>query len=132
MRISDWSADVCSSDLSILCWIAFVVASSLCSIGAVVALPISHHATHWFVRRWARFHRLICRFILGHRIVVEGAMPDIPVLYVFKHEGAFETLQPPMPFRWPAVPATADLFSIPVWAPAARFYRLRPADPGGR
>src|SRR3546814_9580007 len=96
MRISDWSADVCSSDLSILCWIAFVVASSLCSIGAVVALPISHHATHWFVRRWTRFHRLICRFILGHRIVVEGAMPDIPVLYVFKHEGAFETIEQPM------------------------------------
>ena len=116
---------------SIPFWIAFVVASSICSIGAVVALPVSHRATHGFVRQWARFHRLICRVILGQRIVVEGAMPDIPVLYVFKHEGAFETIEQPMLFRWPAVFAKEELFSIPVWGQAARFYGLIPVDREG-
>ena len=116
---------------SILFWIAFVFASSVCSIGAVVALPISHHATRGFVRGWAWFHRVICRAILGHRIVVEGAMPDIPVLYVFKHEGAFETIEQPLLFQWPAVFAKEELFSIPVWGQAARFYGLIPVDRDG-
>ena len=116
---------------SILFWIAFVLMSSICSIGAIVTLPISHHATRGFVRVWAKFHRLICRFILGHRVIVEGEMPDIPVLYVFKHEGAFETIEQPMLFKWPAVFAKEELFSIPVWGQAARFYGLIPVDRDG-
>jgi 1-acyl-sn-glycerol-3-phosphate acyltransferase len=116
---------------SILFWIAFFLASSVCSIGAVVALPISHHATRWFVRGWAQFHRLICRALLGQRIIVEGAMPDAPVLYVFKHESAFETVEQPMLFKHPAVFAKEELFSIPVWGQAARFYGLIPVDRDG-
>src|SRR3546814_5021534 len=58
-------------------------------------------------------------------------MPDIPVLYVFKHEGAFETIEQPMLFRWPAVFAKEELFSIPVWGQAARFYGLIPVDREG-
>lgn len=116
---------------SILFWILFVLMSSICSIGAVISLPVSHHATRWFVRKWAQFHRLICRFVLGQRIIVEGDMPDIPVLYVFKHESAFETIEQPMLFRWPAVFAKEELFSIPVWGQAARFYGLIPVDRDG-
>ncbi|MDZ3831986.1 MAG: lysophospholipid acyltransferase family protein [Sphingopyxis sp.] len=116
---------------SILFWIAFVLMSSICSIGAVVSLPVSHHATRWFVRLWARFHRLICQLLLGQRIRVEGEMPDIPVLYVFKHESAFETVEQPMLFHHPAVFAKEELFSIPVWGQAARFYGLIPVDRDG-
>lgn len=116
---------------SILFWLLFVLMSSIASIGAVIALPISHRATIWFVRLWARFHRLICRFVLGQRIVVEGAMPDSPVLYVFKHESAFETIEQPMLFKHPAVFAKEELFSIPVWGQAARFYGLIPVDRDG-
>ena len=116
---------------SILFWLLFFLMSSISSIGAVIALPISHRATIWFVRVWARFHRLICRFVLGHQIVVEGAMPDSPVLYVFKHESAFETIEQPMLFRHPAVFAKEELFSIPVWGQAARFYGLIPVDRDG-
>jgi 1-acyl-sn-glycerol-3-phosphate acyltransferase len=99
---------------SILFWLLFFLMSSFSSIGAVIALPISHRATIWFVRIWAQFHRLICRFVLGHRIVFDGEMPDIPVLYVFKHEGAFETIEQPGLFKHPAVFAKEELFSIPV------------------
>lgn len=116
---------------SILFWIAFVAMSSICSIGAVVAMPISHHATRWFVRSWAAFHRLICRVLLGQRLRIEGEMPDIPVLYVFKHESAFETIEQPLLFRWPAVFAKEELFSIPVWGKAAHYYGLIPVDRDG-
>ena len=116
---------------SILFWLLFFLMSSVASIGAVIALPISHRATIGFVRLWARFHRLICRFVLGHRIVVEGDMPDSPVLYVFKHESAFETIEQPMLFKHPAVFAKEELFSIPVWGQAARFYGLIPVDRDG-
>lgn len=116
---------------SILFWIAFVLMSSISSIGAVVSLPISHRATIFFVRIWAIFHRLICRVLLGQKIIVEGEMPDAPVLYVFKHESAFETIEQPMLFRHPAVFAKEELFSIPVWGQAARFYGLIPVDRDG-
>ncbi len=116
---------------SILFWLLFVLMSSLSSIGAVISLPVSHRATIGFVRIWAQFHRLICRFILGHRIVVEGELPDTPVLYVFKHESAFETIEQPMLFKHPAVFAKEELFSIPVWGQAAHFYGLIPVDRDG-
>src|SRR3546814_204539 len=58
-------------------------------------------------------------------------MPDIPVLYVFKHESAFETVEQPMLFTHPAVFAKEGLFSIPVWGQAARFYGLIPVDRDG-
>ena len=116
---------------SILFWILFVLMSSFSSIGAVISLPISHRATIWFVRIWAQFHRLICRFVLGQKIIVEGEMPDIPVLYVFKHEGAFETIEQPGLFKHPAVFAKEQLFNIPVWGQAARFYGLIPVDRDG-
>jgi 1-acyl-sn-glycerol-3-phosphate acyltransferase len=116
---------------SMLFWLLFVLMSSVCSIGAVISLPISHRATIGFVRIWARFHRLICRFVLGQNIVVEGAMPDSPVLYVFKHESAFETIEQPMLFNHPAVFAKEELFAIPVWGQAAHFYGLIPVDRDG-
>ena len=116
---------------SILFWLLFVMMSSISSIGGVIALPVSHRGTIWFVRSWAQSHRLFCRFVLGQRIVVEGAMPDIPVLYVFKHESAFETVEQPMLFKHPAVFAKEELFSIPVWGQAARFYGLIPVDRDG-
>ncbi len=116
---------------SILFWIGFFLMSAIASIGAIVALPLSHRATIFFVRIWARFHRLLCRFVLGQHIVVEGEMPDTPVLYVFKHESAFETVEQPMLFRHPAVFAKEELFSIPVWGQAARIYGLIPVDRDG-
>ena len=116
---------------SILFWILFFIMSSICSIGAVISLPVSHHATRWFVRLWSIFHRLICRFVLGQKILVDGEMSDIPVLYVFKHEGAFETIEQPGLFKHPAVFAKEQLFSIPVWGQAARFYGLIPVDRDG-
>ena len=116
---------------SILFWIAFVLMSSISSIGGVIALPISHRGTIFFVRIWAKSHRLFCRFLLGQKIIVEGEMPDIPVLYVFKHESAFETVEQPMLFKHPAVFAKEELFSIPVWGQAARFYGLIPVDRDG-
>lgn len=116
---------------SILFWLLFVLMSSISSIGAVISLPVSHRVTIWFVRIWAQSHRLFCRFVLGQRIVVEGKMPDAPVLYVFKHESAFETIEQPMLFKHPAVFAKEELFSIPVWGQAARFYGLIPVDRDG-
>lgn len=116
---------------SILFWIAFFLISAISSIGGVIVLPISHRGTIFFVRIWSRVHRLACRFLLGQKIVVEGAMPDIPVLYVFKHESAFETVEQPLLFKHPAVFAKEELFSIPVWGQAARFYGLIPVDRDG-
>ncbi|WP_033074404.1 lysophospholipid acyltransferase family protein [Sphingopyxis sp. MWB1] len=116
---------------SILFWIAFILMSAICSIGAVLSMPISHRGTRAFVRFWARFHRIICRILLGQRVQVVGDLPDVPVLYIFKHESAFETVDQPLLFQHPAVFAKEELFSIPIWGQAARFYGLIPVDRDG-
>jgi 1-acyl-sn-glycerol-3-phosphate acyltransferase len=71
-------------------------------------------------RSWAFMHRRACRWILGQKIVVEGILPDEPVLYVFKHESMFETIDVLCQLRVPAVAAKQELLDIPGWGWIAR------------
>ncbi|MBA4747362.1 MAG: 1-acyl-sn-glycerol-3-phosphate acyltransferase [Sphingopyxis sp.] len=114
-----------------LFWLGFVLCSSSNSIAAVLAMPFSRRAVVASVRGWSRWHRWLCRFVLGQRIVIEGDMPDGPYLYVFKHESAFETIEQPLLFKHPAVFAKEQLFNVPVWGQAAAFYGLIPVDRDG-
>jgi len=116
---------------SLVFWLAFILISSAHSIAGVLVKPFSRRAVVACVRGWSRGHRWICRFILGQRIVVDGAMPDGPYLYVFKHESAFETIEQPLLFKHPAVFAKEQLLNVPVWGQTARAYGLIPVDRDG-
>ncbi len=116
---------------SAIFWLGFVLCSSTNSIAAVLAMPFSRRAVVACVRGWSRWHRWLCRYVLGQRIIVEGDMPDGPYLYVFKHESAFETIEQPLLFRHPAVFAKEQLLNVPVWGQAAAFYGLIPVDRDG-
>jgi 1-acyl-sn-glycerol-3-phosphate acyltransferase len=116
---------------SALFWIGFVAGSSTNSLAGLLAVPVSRRAVVACVRGWSRWHRWLCRFVLGQRIVVEGDMPDGPYLYVFKHESAFETIEQPLLFRHPAVFAKEQLLNVPVWGWTAAAYGLIPVDRDG-
>lgn len=116
---------------SALFWIAFVLGSAVNSIAGVLVMPFSRRAVVACVRGWSRWHRWICRFILGQRIVIDGDMPDGPYLYVFKHESAFETIEQPLLFKHPAVFAKEQLLNVPVWGQTAAAYGLIPVDRDG-
>lgn len=113
---------------SILFWIGFVAGSTTNSIAGALMIPVSQRGVIACVRGWSRWHRWLCRFVLGQEIVVEGAMPDGPYLYVFKHESAFETIEQPLLFKHPAVFAKEQLLGVPVWGMTAAHYGLIPVD----
>src|SRR3546814_7542404 len=93
MRISDWSSDVCSSDL----------------------LPLGRKAVVAIARQWGWFHRFCVTFVLGQKVRIEGEMPDGPFFYVLKHESMFETIDLVCLFPSPAIVAKVELTRIPLW-----------------
>lgn len=101
-----------------------VILSALSVVGLVIYRPVGA----FFVRTWSHYHRWLCRHVLGQRIVLEGELADAPVLYVLKHESAFETIEMPGRFANPAVFAKAELFRIPIWGAAGRRFGVIPVE----
>lgn len=116
---------------SILFWIGFVLVSFIASLAGTLFLKIAPPVGRAFIRFWAWSHRMLCLLVLGQKIRIIGDLPNDPVLYVFKHESAFETVEQPYLFDYPAVFAKRELFDIPLWGSAARRYGLIPVDREG-
>ncbi|MDF0542681.1 lysophospholipid acyltransferase family protein [Sphingobium sp. H39-3-25] len=79
-------------------------------------------------RSWSRFHRRCAWLLLGQKVRVEGALPDTPCLYVFKHESMFETIDLLCFFRTPAIAAKRELIDIPLWGWVASRYGVIPVE----
>jgi 1-acyl-sn-glycerol-3-phosphate acyltransferase len=116
---------------SIIFWIGFAIASLIGSLGGVLFMKRAPKLGRATIRFWAWSHRMLCRFVLGQRIRIIGELTDEPRLYVFKHESAFETVEQPYIFQFPAVFAKRELFDIPLWGKAASNYGLIPVDREG-
>ena len=78
------------------------------------------------VALWGNWHRWCLRNLVGIEVVVEGELPDGPVLIAVKHESYFEAIDMPRLFRFPTVFAKRELFLIPGWGYSARVYGLIP------
>ncbi len=90
----------------------------------VLTLVLPVGALRTMVRVWCGWHRWCCRHILGIRVVVEGTLPDHPVLYAMRHESLFEAIDLPMLMTDPVIFAKAELLAIPVWGLLGRRYGL--------
>lgn len=93
-------------------------------IGSYVSTPLLRKSVHG----WSRFHHRCAHWLLGIRTVIDGHLPDEPVLFAIKHEAMFETIDMPRMFRLPAVITKRELFDIPGWGPAAKAYGMIPVD----
>ena len=93
------------------------------SVAAVVARP---HAVRGVVARWGDWHLWCVRRLLGIEVVLDGALPQGPVLIAVKHEAFFEAIDTPRLFAFPAVFAKQELFRIPGWGHSALVYGLIP------
>ena len=60
----------------------------LCALFA----PFSARMLRRCGRLWGQTHRVLCRVVLGQRVRILGTLPQEPMLYVFKHESMFETV----------------------------------------
>ena len=87
---------------------------------AWVAALISDAALRCVVSGWGRFHRRACHIILGQKVQIIGDLPQEPILYIFKHESMFETIDLLCLFDHPVVVAKQELIDIPFWGAIAK------------
>lgn len=97
-------------------------------LAAMLAVPAGQSAVISAARRWGMFHRFCITRLLGQSIRVEGDMPEEPVLYVFKHESMFETIEMLCLFHRPAIVAKVELTRIPLWGRIAVAHGIIPVE----
>lgn len=78
------------------------------------------------VAKWGGWHLWCVEHVLGIEVMIDGEIPDMPVLIAVKHESFFEAIDTPRLFTHPAVFAKQELFSIPGWGYSALTYGLIP------
>lgn len=74
----------------------------------------------WGARKWAQWHRLCARYILGVRGKIDGKLDQGQALYIFKHKSMYETIETLALFERPVVVMKAELLDLPFWGYAAR------------
>ena len=95
---------------SLLFYVLFYGVSTVLTILSVLVIPFGREALRAVVRAWGSWHRWCVRYLLGITIVVEGDIPDEPILVAIKHESYFEAIDMPRMFEFPAVFAKRELF----------------------
>ena len=75
---------------------------------------------------WARYHYFCVRWLLGIRVIVEGAFPTGAGIIAIKHESMLETIEILRLIDRPAVVFKAELIRIPLWGWVARQHGVIP------
>lgn len=110
---------------NLLFYIAFYFGSPVYVLLAALHYALGRHdAFRRTVEDWSRFHGACARHLLGIRLVVEGEVPEGPVLIAMKHQSFYEAIYAPGFFKRPAVFAKAELTRIPVWGKVGQHYGL--------
>ncbi len=99
-------------------------------LGFIIAV-FSRRGIQKFAHFWSQYHYFCARWILGIRVRVEGEFRNEALLYVFKHESMFETMDTLRIFEKPIVIAKKELLRIPLWGWAAQRHGLIPIDRDG-
>ena len=111
---------------SLLFYPVFYGFSAVLVIASVVAVAMGRKRLRGVVALWGNWHRWCLANIVGIEVVLDGELPDGPVLIAVKHESYFEAIDMPRLFRFPTVFAKRELFLIPGWGYSARVYGLIP------
>ena len=111
---------------SLAFYVMFYGGSVALVIASVVAVTARPAWLAGIVARWGAWHLWCVRHVLGIEVVLEGALPQGPVLIAVKHEAFFEAIDTPRLFTHPAVFAKQELFRIPGWGYSALVYGLIP------
>jgi 1-acyl-sn-glycerol-3-phosphate acyltransferase len=111
---------------SLAFYVMFYGGSALLVIASVIAVLARPQWLRRVVGRWGRWHLWCTETLLGIAVVLDGELPDGPVLIAVKHESFFEAIDTPRLFTYPAVFAKQELFRIPGWGYSALVYGLIP------
>jgi 1-acyl-sn-glycerol-3-phosphate acyltransferase len=111
---------------SLAFYVLFYGGSALLVLASVVAVIAQRRWLRPTVATWGAWHRWCVERVVGIEIVLDGALPEGPVLIAIKHESFFEAIDTPRLFDHPAVFAKQELFRIPGWGYSALVYGLIP------
>ncbi|MEM7688968.1 MAG: lysophospholipid acyltransferase family protein [Pseudomonadota bacterium] len=111
---------------SLVFYPVFYGVSAILVLVSLVAVARGREPLRGVVATWGKWHRWCLKHILAIEIVLQGELPDGPVLIAVKHESYFEAIDMPRLFRFPTVFAKRELFWIPGWGYSARVYGLIP------
>ena len=111
---------------SLVFYVLFYGGSALLVIASVLAVTARKAWLHPIVATWGRWHLWCVQNLLGIDVVLDGVLPQGPVLIAIKHESYFEAIDTPRLFTDPAVFAKQELFGIPGWGYSALVYGLIP------
>jgi 1-acyl-sn-glycerol-3-phosphate acyltransferase len=111
---------------SLAFYVLFYGGSVLLVIASVVAVLARPQWLRGIVGRWGGWHLWCTEKLLGIEVVLDGELPQGPVLIAVKHEAFFEAIDTPRLFTFPAVFAKQELFRIPGWGYSALTYGLIP------
>jgi len=111
---------------SLAFYVLFYGGSALLVSASVIAVTARPAWLRGIVGRWGGWHLWCVEKILGIEVVLDGALPQGPVLIAVKHEAFFEAIDTPRLFTYPAVFAKQELFRIPGWGYSALVYGLIP------
>jgi 1-acyl-sn-glycerol-3-phosphate acyltransferase len=107
-------------------YLLFYGGSALLVLASVVAVVARKRWLRPVVERWGYWHLWCVQNLLGIEVVLDGTLPEGPVLIAVKHESFFEAIDTPRLFPYPAVFAKQELFRIPGWGHSALVYGLVP------
>lgn len=113
---------------NLLFYLVFYLGSAVITVGAFLTSHLDPKLFRRIVHGWSRLQRWCLRYLLGVRIITQGAPLPEPALYAIKHESFFEAIDACKLLRLPVVFAKAELFQIPVWGTVARAYGLIEVD----
>jgi 1-acyl-sn-glycerol-3-phosphate acyltransferase len=111
---------------SLAFYVLFYGGSVLLVSASVVAVLARPQWLRGIVGRWGGWHLWCTEKVLGIEVVLDGELPQGPVLIAVKHEAFFEAIDTPRLFNFPAVFAKQELFRIPGWGYSALVYGLIP------
>ena len=102
--------------------IAFIGGTIFYVIVSLIAALFGERAMLRWIHRWAYFHHLCVRYILGIRVRIEGEIPRGQFLFVAKHQSMFETIEVLLLLDMPLIVLKAELTRIPGWGWLASHY----------
>jgi 1-acyl-sn-glycerol-3-phosphate acyltransferase len=111
---------------SLLFTIIFYLGSVPVVIAAGLGALFGQEAVIAGSRRWAQYHYLCVRWLLGIRVVVDGKFPTGACIIAMKHESMLEAIEILRLIERPATVFKAELMSIPVWGWVARRHGVIP------
>ena len=107
--------------------LAYAITAIMVLIGLPIAL-ISRRAIARHARLWARMLLALARHMLGVRLIVEGELPQGPLLYAAKHESAYETLLLLALIDDPVIVLKRELADVPLFGRLTRRHGVIPVD----